>query len=392
MIQLLSAIQQSTASKEPEVLSALPGKSATTHGLPGFFKGENTFEDVVDFLEELADLLEPVEQAETAATSAQGAQLVAALEDELEPALAELWLEGMQNQQETVVATRAELASERSAVGNRAESMSSAEEGEPTRHVDQEHLTAAAQFSTQVMPAEKADELVLPTAAQGNAQLLPTSAAGNSAEQAARIDMPLPPPVAAEQKILLPAAELETALTEAKTPRAAGIESATVSSISPAASQASPASAATDNVIRLQAPEAKWGEQMLQALRQHVQVSVQQNLQQAHIRLDPPELGSLEIHLSHEAGRLSVQIGAGQAEVARLLQQTSERLRHELMEQNFPQVDVHVFADGGEQQRHSQQQARLLDDDQPLAAVAQDAAGNRSSSAKGQTSDLLVTV
>lgn len=391
MIQLPSAIQQSSASKEPEVLSALPGKSATTHGLPGPFKAENTFEEVADFLEELANLLESVEQDETAAISAQDAQLAAAIEGELEPALAELWLEGMQNQQETLVATRAELASERSAVGNRAESMSSAGAGELARYADQEHLAAAVQFSTPVMSGEKADELVLSTASQGNAQLLPTSAAGSSAERAGRIDMPLPPPVAAEQKILLPAAELEAALTEAKAPRAAGIEPAAVSSISPAASQASPASAATDNVIRLQAPEAKWGEQMLQALRQHVQVSVQQNLQQAHIRLDPPELGSLEIHLSHEAGRLSVQIGAGQAEVARLLQQTSERLRHELMEQNFPQVDVHVFADGGEQQRHSQQQARLLADDQPLAAVAQDAAGNRSSG-KGQTSDLLVTV
>src|SRR5690606_8184787 len=35
------------------------------------------------------------------------------------------------------------------------------------------------------------------------------------------------------------------------------------------------------------AAAARWGEQMLQALRQHVQTSLQQNVQQAHIRLDP---------------------------------------------------------------------------------------------------------
>src|SRR5690606_13255712 len=128
--------------------------------------------------------------------------------------------------------------------------------------------------------------------------------------------------------------------------------------------------ATAESVIRLQAPEAKWGEQMLHALRQHVEVNLQQGLQQAHIRLDPPELGSLEIQITQEAGRLSVQIGAGQAEIVRLLQQTSERLRQDLLEQHFPQVDVQVFADGGQQQQQTRQGPAALDDELPRAAAA----------------------
>ena len=84
----------------------------------------------------------------------------------------------------------------------------------------------------------------------------------------------------------------------------------------------------------LQAPEAG-GEQMLHALREHVEVQLQQRQQSASIRLDPPELGSLEIHLSHESGRLTVQLSAANADVARLLQQTSDRLRQELVAQQF---------------------------------------------------------
>ncbi|WP_462380858.1 flagellar hook-length control protein FliK [Pseudomonas sp. Marseille-QA0892] len=105
-----------------------------------------------------------------------------------------------------------------------------------------------------------------------------------------------------------------------------------------------------DRVIRLQTPETKWGEQMLHALREHVDMQLQQRVQNATIRLDPPELGSLEILLTHESGRLNVQVNAAQPEISRLLQQTSDRLRQELVNQNFVQVNVQVSADA----RHGQ--------------------------------------
>ena len=146
----------------------------------------------------------------------------------------------------------------------------------------------------------------------------------------------------------------------------------------------------SERLLKLQTPQARWGEQMLQALRDNVELQLQQKIQSATIRLDPPELGALEIHLSHESGRLNVQLSAAHADVARLLQQTSDRLRQELVGQNFVQVNVQVGADGQGQQGRGQPRAPLAED-QPLpAANAQQPA----TQARGRerAADVLVTV
>lgn len=147
-----------------------------------------------------------------------------------------------------------------------------------------------------------------------------------------------------------------------------------------------------ERLLKLQAPEAKWGEQMLHALREHVEVQLQQRQQSASIRLDPPELGSLEIHLSHESGRLTVQLSAANADVARLLQQTSDRLRQELVAQQFVQVNVQVGADG-RSGRHGQSQ-QGHDDEAVLAAAPTSAAtvGSGAGRSSDRGKDVLVTV
>lgn len=160
---------------------------------------------------------------------------------------------------------------------------------------------------------------------------------------------------------------------------------------SAAANLAAPAPAVAERPLKLHAPQAQWGEQMLASLREHVDLQINQRIQNATIRLDPPELGSLEIFLSHESGRLSVQLSAANADVARLLQQTSERLRQELVGQNFVQVNVQVSADaqGGRQQQQAQAQAWLAEDAVAAAAVLP-SGGERS--ATESASDVLVTV
>jgi len=148
-----------------------------------------------------------------------------------------------------------------------------------------------------------------------------------------------------------------------------------------------------ERLLRLQAPEVKWGEQMLHALREHVEVQLQQRQQSATLRLDPPELGSMEIHLSHDSGRLTVQLSAAHADVARLLQQTSDRLRQELVAQHFVQVNVQVGADG---QSGRQGQSRQFDNGENVRAAAHQTSGAASSPdgkrAAGGASDVLVTV
>ncbi|CAM3917551.1 flagellar hook-length control protein FliK [Ectopseudomonas alcaliphila] len=142
--------------------------------------------------------------------------------------------------------------------------------------------------------------------------------------------------------------------------------------------------------LKLHAPQTQWGEQMLASLREHVELQINQRIQNATIRLDPPELGSLEIFLSHESGRLSVQLSAANADVARLLQQTSERLRQELVGQSFVQVNVQVSADaqGGRQQGQPRQ---VWQGEEPVQAASL-TTPTRERGNPDSTSDVLVTV
>lgn len=126
-------------------------------------------------------------------------------------------------------------------------------------------------------------------------------------------------------------------------------------SLAPNTAQPAATGAVADRLLRLEGNDAQRGEQMLQALRNNVQLQLQNNQQIATIRLDPPELGSLEIQVNQDAGRISIQISAAQADTLRLLQLTSDRLRHELLAQQFVQVNVQVGGEGrsGQQSRQN---------------------------------------
>lgn len=103
--------------------------------------------------------------------------------------------------------------------------------------------------------------------------------------------------------------------------------------------------------VRVDTSSGKWGEQMMQVLQDRVTLQAQQNLQEAKIRLDPPELGKLDLLVRVEGDRLSVQINANTAATREALMQVSERLRTELQEQNFVHVDVNVGSDQGQERQ-----------------------------------------
>ncbi|MFH6906106.1 flagellar hook-length control protein FliK [Vibrio fluvialis] len=110
--------------------------------------------------------------------------------------------------------------------------------------------------------------------------------------------------------------------------------------------------------VRIDTQAGKWGEQMLQVLHDRVTLQAQQNLQEAKIRLDPPDLGKLDLVVRVEGDRLSVQINANAAATREALMQVSDRLRAELQSQNFVHVDVNVGSDqGGQRQSSSQDDA-----------------------------------
>ncbi|PJC86426.1 flagellar hook-length control protein FliK [Vibrio sp. HA2012] len=105
--------------------------------------------------------------------------------------------------------------------------------------------------------------------------------------------------------------------------------------------------------IQIDTTQGKWGEQMLQVLQDRVSLQANQKMQEAHIRLDPPELGKLELLVRVDGDKLNIQINANHAQVREALLQVSERLRSELQLQQFVHVDVNIGADtsGGSSSR-----------------------------------------
>lgn len=106
--------------------------------------------------------------------------------------------------------------------------------------------------------------------------------------------------------------------------------------------------------VKIDTGAGKWGEQMMQVLHDRVTLQAQQSMQEAKIRLDPPELGKLDLLVRVDGDRLSVQINANAAATREALIQVSERLRAELQNQNFVHVDVNVGSGDSQQQGSNQ--------------------------------------
>ena len=248
------------------------------------------------------------------------------------------------------------------------------------------------------VPGQVVTQVLMPQQPQPREPLPAAPANGSSAPVPAALAMPSQtvapmPQRAAEGVIQAAAPAMTTEVIEA-----AGLErlpnpAADTDNTAPGpttAATANTAPLAAERPLKLHAPQAQWGEQMLASLREQVDVQINQRIQNATIRLDPPELGSLEIFLSHESGRLSVQLSAANADVARLLQQTSERLRQELVGQNFVQVNVQVSADaqGGRQQGQPRQAWQGEEMVQAASLITPTSERGKPNS----TSDVLVTV
>ena len=68
----------------------------------------------------------------------------------------------------------------------------------------------------------------------------------------------------------------------------------------------------------------------MQALSQRIQLQQAQGVDVATVRLDPPQWGSVELRIQHDAGGVQVFIQASHAEVGRQLAGLAEGLRQEL--------------------------------------------------------------
>ncbi len=94
-------------------------------------------------------------------------------------------------------------------------------------------------------------------------------------------------------------------------------------------------------------------QQLAGALREQVRFQIDQQVKQAEIRLDPPELGKLEMNVKLDGDRLHVQLHAATAHARDALQAGIERLRGDLTSDHGGQVDVNIsYGDQGSGPRH----------------------------------------
>jgi flagellar hook-length control protein FliK len=140
------------------------------------------------------------------------------------------------------------------------------------------------------------------------------------------------------------------------------------------------------DTVKLAGPPTAWRQSLQEALGERLNVQVTKNMEQAVIRLEPPQLGRIDIAIRHSAGTLEVNITASNGEVLRQLQTVSDNLRSDLSQRQFTDVAVTVaptpkntgstpFGDP-QQQGRSRQQGRDQESE-PGRALAE--AGNPSS-------------
>ncbi|MFQ6285231.1 flagellar hook-length control protein FliK [Yersinia enterocolitica] len=116
-----------------------------------------------------------------------------------------------------------------------------------------------------------------------------------------------------------------------------------------------------ESQLTLAKNRSEWSQQLHTVLGERLQMQVENKVQHATIRLDPPEMGKIDISVHMEGGKLQVHINANQADVYRALQQTSAELRHALIGQNSGAVEVQISAHSQQQQRQQQNQPQQAD-------------------------------
>lgn len=160
---------------------------------------------------------------------------------------------------------------------------------------------------------------------------------------------------------------------------------ATAAAVNGSYAPAAPAAPAGDSVKLAGTPE-QWQQPLREALGDRLQLQLQRNDEHAVIRLEPPNMGRVEISIRHLGGALQVNLSANNSEVLRQLNSIGDSVRQDLSQRQFSDVAVTVSAAprgmlaggdgrGREQQdQQGQQEAartpgRALSDDSDAAAT-----------------------
>ncbi|PTA51591.1 flagellar hook-length control protein FliK [Shewanella morhuae] len=99
------------------------------------------------------------------------------------------------------------------------------------------------------------------------------------------------------------------------------------------------------------APLAQQTQEILTPLKEHLRFQVDQHIKRAELRLDPPELGKIELNIRLEGDRLQVQMHAVNPAIRDALLNGLERLRVDLAMDHGGQIDVDVGQGDAQQQQ-----------------------------------------
>ncbi|MCL1050871.1 flagellar hook-length control protein FliK [Shewanella abyssi] len=102
------------------------------------------------------------------------------------------------------------------------------------------------------------------------------------------------------------------------------------------------------------APMLQQAQEMLSPLREQLRFQIDQQIKQAELRLDPPELGKIELNVRLDGDKLHIQMYAANASVRDALLTGLDRLRAELAADHGGQIDVDISQ--GESQKEQTQQ------------------------------------
>ncbi len=145
---------------------------------------------------------------------------------------------------------------------------------------------------------------------------------------------------------------------------------------------AAPAAAPVADSVKLAGTADQWQQPLREALGERLQLQLQKNNDHAVIRLEPPNMGRIEISIRHSGGALQVNLSASNSEVLRQLNNIGDSVRQDLSQRSFGEVAVNVSAaprgqamadgdGGGRQGRQEQGRApgRALSDDEAAATT-----------------------
>ena len=190
---------------------------------------------------------------------------------------------------------------------------------------------------------------------------------------------------AVDERVLMdtaPSTARSTVLTPARTATAAANEFRVEDPGVPLVSAVAPQLADRDPLpaVKLsQATPAQWRQPLAEALGERLQLNLQRGSEQAVIRLEPPQLGRIDIAIRHEAGALQVQLTATHSEVVRQLHAIGDSLRQDLGQRAYGDVSV-VVSDGAmgrDAEGRSRGRPQQPDDSGPGRALAEAESGSR---------------